>query len=83
MEARQGFDDVAQTPSWFWGIFAVIITLGIFLFFAQDQAPYLVEYPRDWVIPLRFVISDWMQWLIKEFDLGFFTFKELTRSIAW
>ncbi|MDP6029116.1 MAG: ABC transporter permease subunit [Arenicellales bacterium] len=83
MEARQSFGDVARTPAWFWGIFAVIVTLGIILFFAQDQAPYLAKYPRDWVIPLRFVISDWMQWLIKEFDLGFFTFKELTRSIAW
>ena len=59
MEARQSFGDVARTPAWFWGIFAVIVTLGIILFFAQDQAPYLAKYPRDWVIPLRFVISDW------------------------
>ncbi len=45
--------------------------------------PWAWHYPREWSIPLRFWISDFMKWLINDFDLGLFTFKELTRSISW
>ncbi len=44
---------------------------------------WAVNFPREWVIPLRFWISDFMEWLIKDLDFGLFTFKEMTRSIAW
>jgi|TARA_B100000315_G_scaffold121248_2_gene111051 glycine betaine/proline transport system permease protein len=67
----------------FWLLLTAITCLGTLVFLYEEQVPYLVKYPRDWIIPLRFWISDVMQWLIKEFDLGLFTFKELTRSIAW
>ncbi|HJP08239.1 MAG: ABC transporter permease [Acidiferrobacteraceae bacterium] len=83
MAARPGSPGPTQTPIWFWAIFAGLATLGIALLFSQDHAPYLSKYPRDWIIPLRFWISDAMYWLVKEFDLGLFTFKELTRSISW
>ena len=69
-----------------WGLWlplTVIFCLGILLYLNKELTPFLVKYPKDWVIPLRFWISDLMQWLIKDFDLGLFTFKELTRSIAW
>ena len=69
-----------------WGLWlslTVIFCLGILLYLNKELTPFLVKYPKDWIIPLRFWISDLMQWLIKDFDLGLFTFKELTRSIAW
>ena len=44
---------------------------------------WAVDFPRGWVVPLRYWISDFMEWLIKDLDFGLFTFKEMTRSIAW
>ena len=49
----------------------------------RDALPVVAIWPEQWVIPLRFWISDFMKWLINDFDFGLFTFKELTRSIAW
>ncbi len=60
---------------------ALTATGGLYL--AGDLAPWAVEYQRAWEIPLRFWISDFMKWLINDFDLGLFTFREFTRSIAW
>ncbi len=42
-----------------------------------------MTFPREWVIPLRFWISDFMDWLINDLDFGLFTFKEMTRSVSW
>jgi glycine betaine/proline transport system permease protein len=64
----------------FW-ITALAFTVGLFFF--RDIAPWAVEYPRAWVVPLKFWVSDFMKWLINEADLGLFTFKEFTRSISW
>jgi len=56
-------------------------TLGIWL--GQGQWSWALKYPRGWVVPLKVWIGDFMKWLINDFDLGLFTFKEFTRSIAW
>ena len=58
-------------------VFAVGAHLG------RGALPAAAVYPEPWVIPLRYWISDLMKWLINDFDLGLFTFQELTRSIAW
>jgi glycine betaine/proline transport system permease protein len=50
---------------------------------ARDLLPWAARYPQEWVLPLRFWISDFMSWLIRDLDLGLFTFQELTRSVAW
>jgi glycine betaine/proline transport system permease protein len=60
---------------------ALAFTVGLFFF--RDLAPWAVEYPRAWVVPLKFWVSDFMKWLINDADLGLFTFKEFTRSISW
>ncbi len=44
---------------------------------------WAVNFPRDWTVPLRYWISDFMEWLTKDLDFGLFTFKEMTRSITW
>ena len=51
--------------------------------FAKEWLPWAFKYPRAWQLPLGGLITAFMKWLINSFDLGLFTFKELTRSIAW
>ncbi|NQU58304.1 MAG: ABC transporter permease subunit [Rhodospirillales bacterium] len=53
------------------------------MFFLQDIAPWAFKFPRAWVIPLSHWISGFVKWLLDGFDLGLFTFQELTRSISW
>ena len=63
-----------------WAI-ALLITLAIYLM--REHWPWAWHYPKGLSIPIRFWISDFMKWLINDFDLGLFTFKELTRSFSW
>ena len=58
-------------------VFALAAHLG------RGAFPAVAVWPEPWIIPLRYWISDFMKWLINDFDLGLFTFRELTRSIAW
>ena len=60
---------------------ALALTLALYLF--RNAWPVLWQYPGEWEVPLRFWISSFMKWLVNDFDLGLFTFKEFTRSIAW
>ncbi len=64
-------------------LWVLALALIFLLSAADDLVPWAVKYPRGWTVPLRFWISDFMKWLINQADLGLFTFKELTRSIAW
>ncbi|RMD65250.1 MAG: ABC transporter permease subunit [Alphaproteobacteria bacterium] len=59
----------------------LVATLGVWL--GRSQWAWAVDYPRAWIVPLKRWISAFMKWLINDFDLGLFTFKELTRGIAW
>ena len=61
----------------------LVLGLTLSLHLLSEQLPWAVKYPRDWVVPARFWISDFMKWLVNELDFGPFTFKELTRSLAW
>ena len=66
-----------------WTLWLLGIVLAVLIYALQDFWPWAVHYPRDWNIPLRTVISAFMKWLVHDFDLWAFTFKEFTRSIAW
>ena len=61
----------------------VLIVLAAGAHLGRGTFPAAAVYPESWVLPLRFWISDAMKWLVNDFDLGLFTFRELTRSIAW
>ena len=61
----------------------VLCILAAAAHLGRDAMPAVAAWPEQWAIPFRFWISDFMKWLINDFDLGLFTFKELTRSIAW
>ncbi len=62
-------------------ILGLILTVLIYAF--REHWPWAWEYPREWNVPLRFWLSDFMKWLVNDFDLGLFTFKQLTRSLSW
>lgn len=62
---------------------AVMLVGVIALFFLKDMLPWAFKYPRPLVIPIRYWLSDFMKWLMDSFDLGLFTFKELTRFLSW
>jgi glycine betaine/proline transport system permease protein len=49
----------------------------------SDWLPWAIKYPKSWELPLSAYITTFMKWLINDFDLGLFTFKEFTRAIAW
>ena len=74
--------DTARPYSWPLAWLAAVLLTAL-LFAVQDMVPWAFKYPREWVIPLRFWLTDFMKWLMDGFDLGLFTFRELTRSIAW
>ncbi len=62
------------------------LALGASILFAwatRDLVPWAHEYPRDWIWPIRFEITDFMKWLINDASFGLFSFTDLTRSIAW
>ena len=65
------------------GAWAVALAVVLALWLGRGAWPWAVDYPRVWVVPLKGWISAFMKWLINDFDLGLFTFKEFTRSISW
>lgn len=62
---------------------ALVLAVALVLWLGGDGWGWAVEYPRGWVVPLKTWISGFMKWLINDFDLGLFTFREFTRGIAW
>ncbi len=64
-----------------WAV-ALATTILLWLF-GKQIAPWTMKFPRDWQLPLRVEISQFMEWLLNEADLGLFTVQEMTRGIAW
>ena len=53
------------------------------LLLLRDQIAWIASYPASWTLPIARVIDRAMGWLIESCDFGLFTFRELTRAIAW
>ena len=64
-------------------LWLLLIAVTVVMMLAKDWWPWAFKYPRAWQLPLAGWISDFMKWLINSFDLGLFTFKDLTRGLAW
>ncbi len=69
-----------QRLHWVWWVF---LAVSLLIAWSGQSWPWMVTFPKDWLIPLRYWISDFMEWLIKDLDFGLFSFKDLTRSFAW
>ena len=63
-----------------WLLLAAITAI---MMMTEERWPWAFDYPRAWKLPLAGWISDFMKWLIDGFDLVLFTFKDLTRGLAW
>ena len=73
----------ADWPGRYAVAWVVLLVFAIVAHVGRETFPAVAVWPDAWVIPFRFWISAFMKWLVNDFDLGLFTFKELTRSIAW
>jgi len=67
---------------WF-ALWMAVIGVTILLMVTREWWPLAFKYPRAWELPLSGWISSFMKWLVNSFDLGLFTFKDLTRFVAW
>ncbi len=74
---------VRRRPSTWLLAWLGLIALAFGLRYGEPLWPWAVDYPGSWEVPLKTWISAIMKWLVNEASLGLFTFKELTRSIAW
>ena len=83
LAATQGPHSAWRSP-WLLA-WAALLAATLLLWLLRDVGNVndLVKFPRSGVIPLKNYITKGMKWLINDFDLGLFTFKEFTRSIAW
>ena len=64
-----------------------IITLTLY-FYAKDLASFfdikwIIKYPKQYIFPIAKYTSEFIKWLMNEATFGLFTFRELTRFIAW
>mgnify|MGYP001400286051 CR=1 FL=1 len=64
---------------------AWVLVLGatVAMFYLKDMMPWAFKYPRSMTLPIRPLLDNGMDWLMNSFDLGLFTFKELTRFLSW
>ena len=81
--ASRGGRLAASLPRRYAIAWLILLLAAIAVHLARGALPALAVYPESWFVPLRFWVSDLMKWLVNDFDLGLFTFQEMTRSIAW
>ena len=62
-------------------ILLAVVATGLTMAFG-DALPWAMAYPEAWEIRVDRAISRTMTWLLKEADLGLFTFKEMTRAFG-
>ena len=73
---------VGRRPLWLaWGV--LLAAAAVVLYLGEARAPWAFKYPREWQLPLQKSVSQVMDWLVNEADLGLFTFRELMRGVAW
>ena len=82
MVGGAAWHDRLRRPMMLIWLAALAATLGLWLF-GKEIAPWALKYPRAWRLPLKREIGDFMKWLINDATFGLFTFKEVTRSVAW
>lgn len=83
MSSRSRNENNTAVPRGVWlAFFAVAALLFITAKHLPDPLVWILKYPKAWIVPLKFWISDFMKWLIQDLDFGLFTFKEMTRSFS-
>lgn len=82
---RQSHGPDSVSSHWLktYGPWLLLLILAVALYSMAESIPWAFKYPREWVIPLRFWVSDAVKWLYNDATFGLFTFKEFTRGISW
>jgi len=77
---RRLHSQLKSTPvtRWLWVAVLMIWVTARFI-----DPPWVAVYPQDWILPFKDLLNRLMNWLINDLSFGLFTFKELTRSLAW
>lgn len=68
-------------PGWLVWAGALAVLVGLWI--AAPHVAWLGDPADVFVLPLKGWISSAMDWLVNDLSFGLFTFKELTRGIAW
>ena len=63
---------------WIWLIAVMLLATARFA-----EPPWVAVFPDSWIIPFKDWLNQFMNWLINDLSFGLFTFKQMTRSIAW
>ncbi|NRA14912.1 MAG: ABC transporter permease subunit [Oceanospirillaceae bacterium] len=65
---------------WLWALLTSLLLNA----YGREWLPrWSLKFPRQWELPLRHEISAFMNWLVEDASFGLFSFRELTRGIAW
>jgi glycine betaine/proline transport system permease protein len=70
----------------FWGgLFAITWALSQYSFqiYKALDARWIVRFPSQYQLNLDTVISGFLDWLVNTANFGLFTFRDVTRGIAW
>ncbi len=70
----------------FWlGLFAVTWALSQYSFqiYKALDARWIIRFPKKYQLHLDDAISGFLDWLVNVANFGLFTFRDLTRAIAW
>lgn len=59
------------------------IAIIVISFYLDVLWPWADKLPKKSVLPFTNWVGGAMDWLVKEADLGLFTFQEFTRGVAW
>lgn len=78
-ETLQGAGGRARAP-WLWVATLAAVAL---VWIAAGQAAWLQDPESVWVLPLAEWLSAFVKWLARDLSFGLFTFKDLTRAVAW
>ena len=63
---------------WMWPVVFLLWTTSRF-----TEPPWVMIFPDEWIFPVKDGLNHFMDWLINDLSFGLFTFKEMTRSLAW
>ena len=67
---------------------ALLLLTFFFYFYGKDIAYYydlkwIIKYPKQYILPIAKYSSEFVKWLMDEATFGIFTFRDLTRFVAW
>lgn len=73
----------APSPATVFWVAALAVSFLFPLLPRRSLPRWVFELPRPWRLPLERWLSAFMDWLVGSASFGLFTFRDLTRGLAW